>query len=248
MKRAPLSLLFTASALALASWFATPVAAQVTTLNDITTWIGTGNNRAALVIDFDDIDATSPALVWGYRFDGAVSAEAMFRAITLSDTQLYAKLTEYAGFGWAVSGMGYDIDDDGFGVSDMTTFDAGGLAEVAGPTDGILPTDADDVYREGFFTDGFWNMSVAASSPYDGGAWETAMLGLTDTILSDGMFVGFTFDSDFSFGPQDFPQNPQNLGPVGGVAVPEPSSLWVLAMVMAVGLGCHRCYRLSEEG
>ena len=38
--------------------------------DDIQYWVGTGANRAALVIDWSDTSTQPAALVWGFRWDG----------------------------------------------------------------------------------------------------------------------------------------------------------------------------------
>lgn len=58
------------------------------TMNDITFWVGSGSQSAALVIDFND--GTNPqCFAWGYRFDGgSVTAEDMIAAIDSADHAL----------------------------------------------------------------------------------------------------------------------------------------------------------------
>ena len=211
------------------------LADPVTTLADIDFWVGQGQNEAALIIDFDDMDAISPALVWGYRFNGAPTAETMFRDITAADPRLFAKINVF-GFGNIVNGIGFDANEDGmFALNDATIFDADGIAETA-PSDGANSIDPADLYREGFFTDGFWNVGEAATSPYDGGSWASAMVGISDLVISNELFLGLTFDSDFSSfaGPGDFPINPESAQSQGNT-VPEPGS-FACSMVCFVAL------------
>jgi len=240
-----LALLLTVACFA-TTYFADPLAAgPVTTLADIDFWVGQGQNEAALVVDFDDMDAASPALVWGYRFDGSPTAEMMFRDVAAADARLFAKINSFS-FGNFINGIGYDANDDGmFAIDDGTVFDADGIAETAS-SDGAMAVDPADLYREGFFTDGFWNLGTADSSPFDGGAWASAMAGISDQMLSDEMFVGLTFDADFSSfsGPGDFPQNPQAAAPPGGAqGVPEPSSLVGMLLCALVAICSYRLTR-----
>jgi hypothetical protein len=223
-------------------FFAQPLAAQpVTTLDDITYWIGAGPNRSALVIDFDDASATPASVVWGYQYSGAPSAETMFRDVVTADPRLYAKITNFS-FGDSVNGVGYDADNDGFALNDATVFGPGGIFESSSSSDGAIAVDPDDLYREGFFT-GFWHMGVASTSPYDGGTWLSASVGMSDQLLSDGMFIGFTLDSDFSSfdgTPFDFPANPKAALDPNAAAVPE-SAAWLAWSV--IGIACLACSR-----
>ena len=224
---------------------ATAWADPVTTLADIDFWVGQGQNEAALVIDFDDMDATTPSLVWGYRFDGSPTAETMFRDITAGDPRLYAKISTFS-FGNLVNGIGFDANDDGlFALDDGTIFGTDGIFESAGTSDGAMSLDSGDLYREGFFTDGFWNLGEASTSPFDGGSWTSAMVGLSDLVVGDEMFLGLTFDSDFSSftGTGDFPMNPQAAQAQGTTSVPEPSSLAAMVLCFASLLFGYRLTR-----
>lgn len=228
-----------ASALLLVAMSRPAAAQSVTTLDDITTWIGSGTSRAALVLDFDDTSALAPARVWGYRFNGTPTAESMFRDIVTMDPNLYAKIVNFS-FGDAINGLGYDADGDGFALSDATAFGLGGIVELSpsAASEGATAVDVDDFYRESFFVSGFWHLALAATSPYDGGVWTSAPVGMSDQVLADGMFIGFTFDGDFSSfdgTPFDFPENPQNIG-AEAAAVPEPAAAWGMAMAALLTL------------
>lgn len=74
--------------------------------DDIQFWVGSGSNRAALVIEWHD--GTQPdAMVWGYKWDGEASGHDMIVAIAKSDPRLVL-LTQYTGWmGYTISGIGY---------------------------------------------------------------------------------------------------------------------------------------------
>lgn len=64
-------------------------AAYAFTINDVTTWYGTGSNRAVFVMDFQD--GQSPAsYAWGYRWNGTVTADVMLNAVNINDPLLDA--------------------------------------------------------------------------------------------------------------------------------------------------------------
>ena len=68
------------------------LSAQPFTFDDIEFWVGTGANRAALVIDWVEGSTEPPALVWGYRWDGTARGSDMLTAIVAADPRLFAKL------------------------------------------------------------------------------------------------------------------------------------------------------------
>ena len=97
----------------------------VTTFDDITFWVGSGGNRAAMVIDWDDASAADESLAWGYRWDGTATGEDMLLKVLEADTRLFAKLSAPSAAGVSLYGLGYDHNDDcQFAISDGTTFDA----------------------------------------------------------------------------------------------------------------------------
>lgn len=69
-----------------------PPEAQALNFSRIMHWTGTGTNRAALVVDWND--GTRPdALAWGFRWDGTATALDMWEAVTQSDSGLSGSLT-----------------------------------------------------------------------------------------------------------------------------------------------------------
>lgn len=190
------------------------------TLDDLTTWTGSGPNRAALVIDW--ADGSSPA-VYGYRFDTSVTGEDMFRDIASDRPELFLKT---GGFtfgtfsGRAIFGIGLDRDADGFALTDSTVF-TNGIAEVSDSNaDGAASSDPDDSYREGWST-AYWGYYTSDGlSP-----WAFASAGFTDRILSDGDWDGWSYQPGF-------------VGGAPSVAVPEPTSF--LAMLLLAGVSLRR--------
>lgn len=93
---------------------------------DIVSWTGSGANRAALVVDFQD---GRGALAWGYRFDGSRNGLAMISDIATA-TELDIQITSFS-FGDAVTGIRFrDRSRGGFdpgssGYFSYLTRDAG---------------------------------------------------------------------------------------------------------------------------
>ena len=105
------------------------IRAQPFTFDEVQFWVGSGANRAALVIDWLENTNEPPALVWGYRWDGAANGRDMLQAVVAADPRLFAKFGNHAEYGAAVFGFGYDANDDGgFEIDDGTTFNAAGMA------------------------------------------------------------------------------------------------------------------------
>ena len=62
------------------------------TFNEMYYWVGTGNNRAILEIDFND-GLEMESLAFGYKFSGTVTAEQMITDITTKFPQLTTTIT-----------------------------------------------------------------------------------------------------------------------------------------------------------
>ncbi len=198
------------------------------TFDDIDTWIGNGSNHAALVLDWND-GIEPQSLVWGYRWDGAATGEDMLRAVVEADANLYAKISAPGAFGISTFGFGYDLDSDGFGLDDATSFGVDGIAvTTSANADGAVSLDSDDHYAEGWFSSGFWTYWTSENEPFDGGAWDSALTGVSDRVLASGSWDGFSFDPVFSF--TDPPSQP-------GATVPAPGAL---APMFALLIGARR--------
>ena len=128
------------------------------TFDDIEFWVGSGANRAALVIDWVEDNPNPSSLAWGYRWDGAKTGRDMLLAIVEADDRLYVKFNDRPDDPTIVYGIGYDTDDDGeFGIGDGTPFDEFGKAFGNAPFFGTSATDPGDYYAEGW-TFAFWHL------------------------------------------------------------------------------------------
>ena len=83
------------------------------TMDMIENWSGEGENRAALVVQWN-ADNETYAMVWGYRWPASEKAtgESMIRAIAASDRYFFA-MAEGTNLGSAIAGMGYDVNRSG---------------------------------------------------------------------------------------------------------------------------------------
>jgi len=185
-------------------------AGPVASFDDIEFWVGTGSNSAAVAIDWDKNSATTPALVWGFRWDGAATGQTMLSAIVAADPRLFAKSAGHGSLGSAIYGLGYDDGDGEFALDDDTVFDELGFATSPGPADLGTALDADDLYREGWFL-GFWHYGNSVGNPYNGGSWKASPGGMTSRTLSDGDWDSWVYTESFAATP--FAQNPAAAEP-----------------------------------
>jgi hypothetical protein len=188
-------------------------AADSFTFDDIDFWVGEGTNRAALAIDWVEGATEPPALVWGFRWNGAAKGADMLMAILEADDRLFAKLGGSPGSPTLVYGLGYDADDDGqFQLDDETEFDESGIAFTNAPFFPTAASDEDDYYAEGWFF-GFWHYGVADSSPFDGGTWLDPEDGIATRMLADGAWDSWAFENSTMPPFTTFAENPQAAAP-----------------------------------
>lgn len=184
--------------------------------DDITTWAGTGSNRAALVIDWND-GKNPESLVWGYRWNGAANGQAMWDAISALDTRLVR--VQGGGGPQTMFGLGYDLDNDGFSLT--------GTGETA------VATDSDDHYGVGWFTAGFWGSYEVDGTTEAPTTWNFGSGSFFQTSIADGSWRGFAFAPGFNGDAPGVPANPP---------VPEPVTVLALAAGLA-GLARRRARR-----
>lgn len=76
------------------------------TFSNVKFWVGTGSNRAALVIEWHD-GKQPDALVWGYRWDGEASGHDMIVAVAKADPRLLLLTQQTGNMGYTICGIGY---------------------------------------------------------------------------------------------------------------------------------------------
>jgi len=133
-------------------------------LEGIQFWIGSGTNRAGLVIEWSTPESrnysTVPApiadksLVWGYRFNGTATAAQMFEAVVAADPRLYALGVIDPHYGLGIYGIGFHLGGGGdLGVTDGNTtnyFPKGLQTNVTVDVDAAAPLNPGDLYWSGF--------------------------------------------------------------------------------------------------
>ncbi len=136
-------------------------------------WAGSGSNQTGIIIHWSAPEyfnlayswgGSTPmpapsqdiSMAWGYRYDGEANVKDMMFAIAQADPRLYLHIYNQPTPGLATLGIGYDLDGDGFGLSDGTTTYGSndftdGVLNAHSITDGdyYLSTDDDDLYWGG---------------------------------------------------------------------------------------------------
>jgi hypothetical protein len=187
-------------------------------LSSIQTWVGSGSNEAGFVVDWKT-SSGDVSLAWGYRWNGTATGEDMLRALAGANVGLYSTLGNFGSFGYAVFGLGYDLDGNGqFGVTPPLTF-TNGISTLASASDvdpSRAPTEPGDLYQEDWWT-GYWSYWTKSDSQ---APWVSSDVGMSDRILTNGSWDGWSFAAGYDASP---PANPV-------AAVPEPASILLLAM------------------
>lgn len=164
---------------------------------DITYWVGEGAKQAALVIDWHD-DRLPHALVWGYRWEGEVTAEQMLRDVVTADQRLVLLTSPFSSYGIAYMGIGYllqkpekkvavlingkPVDE----VSPRIFHDKSGKANV----DAAQLTISSALWRSGWKTAGYWVYYLKDKRL---ASWSYSNIGLTGTTVTDKSWHGLSF-------------------------------------------------------
>jgi len=146
--------------------------------SDIVNWTGTGSNRAAMVLDWNDGTADR-SLAWGFRWDGTKTAEDMLRAIDGNDPRLTLSFTFYSGLGYALTQATYDRDLNGTPEHDEGGFNAG--------------------------TPGYWAYYIG-NSPTAVPTWSSSDFGISGVTLENNDWDGLSWAPNFVDGPPADPQ------------------------------------------
>lgn len=201
------------------------------TFDDIQSWTGEGENRAALVIQWNDLRETH-AIVFGYRWDGLATGADMIRAVVANNPRLYG-LIQYTNVssptdpmgGYTINGFGWDADANG----EIELYDSGngdyytnpdGLfihprgydPEIGGTSDydydNWVTVDTNDFWKAGWY-EGYWSYWVkdSADSNFSYSGW-----GASGRVLQDGSWDGWNYADDMIYADwKDFKAAPSTI-------------------------------------
>lgn len=185
------------------------------TFDMIKSWAGEGENRAALVIQWND-PSEKNALVFGYRWNGMATGADMIRSVVAANPRLYT-LMQYTNVssptdpngGYTINGFGWDSDNDGdialWDEKDGQVYESesgffehprgykpgsGGSSDY--DYDDWHARDEDDLWGAGWYLS-YWSYWVKDdySSAFGYSSW-----GASGRVLQDGSWDGWNFSVD----------------------------------------------------
>lgn len=159
-----------------------------TTFDDIQYWVGTGSNRAAFVVQWND-GKNSDALIWGFRWDGTATGEDMLKAILKTDRRFFALLYKGTQAGSTVGGLGFDLN----GAKTIGLYKGTDYTYPFYPVNGFVNTtaydfdaytaiDANDHWQAGY-TNGEWSYWTKNAADTNFGSVST---GASGRVLENG--------------------------------------------------------------
>ena len=108
-------------------------------MDNIRFWVGSGTNKCAVVVDFNDGNAADCSFAWGYRWNGdAPSMKAILDEISAKDQRLkmFFHSSEYGSF---IDAFAYDADGDGGSFERVWDSSAYAYDHVKSDADDIFP-------------------------------------------------------------------------------------------------------------
>jgi len=213
--------------------FATVTAGQTSFDLNSLTYYGTGSNRSAFVVDWNN-GASNEVLAWGYNWSGTVTMSTMMTDIADADPNFFIRWDgDASGFGPFVFGLGHQngatpfdvtgaVDKNGHPVSSAfvngiwdisqgTAFDAPATfsGTAANPGDSYIEGDAWSSYVAG--SDPDFSTSKSETSQISPDSWTATSLGIGSVELDNEGWYGFG----------------NNRAPT---TIPEPSTVLLLMM------------------
>jgi len=171
------------------------------TFDDIKYWVGEGENKAALVIQWNDGKENEP-LVWGYKWDGEAFGIDMVTAIAKTDKRFYALFYSGTQYGTAIGGLGFDIDGTGtigLALNGNTTYPKYPKYGIINTTDYDFDdwqaVDTNDHWQSGWSSKGYWSYWVKESQAAE---FDYSGLGASSRVLQDGSWDAWNFMPDFN--------------------------------------------------
>lgn len=179
------------------------------TFDDIRFWVGEGENRAALVIDW--YDGKGPTMVWGYRWNGTANGMDMVNAVAGADTRFLFLTHDTGPMGNTAAGFGYDLNGNG---GQYLLYD-GDTSNPYYPVNGIVTTtaynydswtinDTNDHWCSGWYN-GYWSYQVKDSQEAD---FSYSGLGASSRELGNGSWDGWGYQNGWDSMNGTVPRSP----------------------------------------
>jgi len=183
-----------------------PTSSTPITFDSIKFWAGSGANRAAMVIQWNDA-GTPTSLLWGYRWDGVATGIDMVQAIagsttsredgqsvflkvaTGADPRLALSLINYS-FGRAVEALVFNDREIVRTQNDWST----GYWEYSVFGGTIIY----DLYSDTWDYLGQATYDQQGTTTYSGVNWFFSPIGISERILVDGSWDAFSFAPNFT--------------------------------------------------
>jgi len=183
-----------------------PTSSTPITFDSIKFWAGSGSNRAAMVIQWNDA-GTPTSLLWGYRWDGVATGIDMVQAIagsttsredgqsvflkvaTGADSRLALSLINYS-FGSAVEALVFNDRQIVRTQNDWST----GYWEYSVFGGTIIY----DLYSDTWDYLGQATYDQEGTTTYSGVNWFFSPIGISERILVDGSWDAFSFAPIFT--------------------------------------------------
>lgn len=201
----------------------------VQSFDDIQFWTGSGQNRSALVFQWND-GGTPASLAWGYRWSGNVTGVDMLRAIAGSTTVTAQgnSSTILETFNGADSRMALTMERFGFGDAIYSMSFNDGLTS-RNRADWGTGYWAYDIFGGNFDYTNWGDPTVytyntPGAVSYSAVNWFSSPIGASDRYLVDGSWDGFSFAPGFATSAVLQPDP---------ASIPEPS----VAILVTVALG-----------
>lgn len=158
-------------------------------------WVGTGSNKAAMIVVWNDsLDNNSP-LIWGYRWEsGTKTGEDMLLDIAQADPSFYLLVYSDTQYGAAIGGFGYDLNGDGniglLNKGTECTIANGVCSTTDYDFDNYSPRDVTDHWKSGWYN-GYWSYYTGK----EGGKWGYSGVGASGRKLTNGSIDKWDFMS-----------------------------------------------------
>ena len=172
------------------------LADETFSFDNIQVWVGEGEKRAAIVIQFNTgKENDTNALVFGYRWNGTKYGSDAILEIAKSDPRFYC-LTAWGSYGYSIGGFGWDADEDGeiflkYGDETVSLIDGNYECASEYDYDNYTAGDEDDFTQWGWFS-GYWSYYISSDTPanltYSG-------VGASGRELTDGCWDGWNWNN-----------------------------------------------------